>query len=165
MVYAGTTVQSGRALAIVTDISINTEIGKLADKINNTKETKSPLTIRMEKFTKQISLLVVIIAFLLTILLIIKRMKVNEIVLSVIALSVSAMPEGLALALTMALTVATSRMSKKKVIVKNLFSAESLGSCTTIATDKTGTLTQNKMTVKKIFYNNKIVANTFSDFI
>lgn len=154
MVYAGTTVQSGRALAIVTDISINTEIGKLADKINNTKETKSPLTIRMEKFTKQISLLVVIIAFLLTILLIIKGMKVNEIVLSVIALSVSAMPEGLALALTMALTVATSRMSKKKVIVKNLFSAESLGSCTTIATDKTGTLTLNEQTAKKILLPN-----------
>ena len=154
MVYAGTTVQSGRALAVVTDISVNTEIGKLADKINNTKETKSPLTIRMEKFTKQISLLVVAIAFLLTIILIVKKVSINEIVLSVIALSVSAMPEGLALALTMALTVATTRMSKKKVIVKNLFSAESLGSCTTIATDKTGTLTLNEQTAKKIIFPN-----------
>ncbi len=157
MVYAGTTVQSGRAKAIVTAISKQTEIGKLSDKINSTKEAKSPLTVRMEKFTKQICFFVVAIALVLITILSLQGMPFKSIILSVIALSVSAMPEGLALALTIALTVASSRMSKKKVIVKNLYAAESLGSCTAIATDKTGTLTLNEQTAKKIvFPNNQI---------
>lgn len=150
MIYAGTTITRGRAVAVVTDIGSNTEIGKIATSVHETKETKSPLTIRMEKFSKQISLLVVIIAIILTILLFIKNVDGKEIFLSVIALSVSAMPEGLPLALTMALTIASNKMAKKNVIVKKLNSVESLGSCTVIATDKTGTLTVNEQTAKKI---------------
>ena len=154
MVFSGTTVVTGRAQAIVVGIGLNTEIGKIADSINSAKESKSPLTIRVEKLSKQISLLVLIVAIIITVLLIIKDVPYQEIFLSVIALAVSAMPEGLPLALTMALTIASNKMAKKNVVVRKLNSAESLGSCTVIASDKTGTLTVNEQTAKKIVLPN-----------
>lgn len=150
MLYAGTNILTGRAKAIVTATGINTEIGEIASKVNNTKETKSPLTIRMEKFSKQITFLIIVVAVVITVVLYAKGTAGSEIFLSVIALSVSAMPEGLPLALTMALTIGSNRMSKKSVVVKRLNSVESLGSCTVIASDKTGTLTVNEQTAKKI---------------
>lgn len=150
MAYAGTSVLSGRGIGIVTATGLNTELGEIAKKVNTTKDTKSPLTIRMENFSKQITFLVVAIAIIITIVLYSKGTSGSEIFLSVIALSVSAMPEGLPLALTMALTIGSNRMSKNNVIVKKLNSVESLGSCTVIATDKTGTLTVNEQTAKKI---------------
>ena len=150
MVYAGTSVITGRAHAVVTSIGTQTEIGHIADKVTNTKEEKSPLTIRTEKFSKQISLIIILVAIITTIILLVKGYPTNEIFLCVIALSVSAMPEGLPLALTMALTIASKRMAKKNVIVKKLNAVESLGSCTVIASDKTGTLTVNEQTAKMI---------------
>ncbi len=154
MLFAGTTVVTGRATGIVVNIGLSTEIGKIANTINETKEEKSPLTIRVEKFSKQMSILIIIIAIIIVILLFIKGFSLNEILLSVIALSVSAMPEGLPLALTMALTIASRNMAKNKVVVKKLHSVESLGSCTVIASDKTGTLTVNEQTAKKILLPN-----------
>lgn len=159
MAFAGTTVVSGRARAVVVSVGINTEIGKIADSINKTIEEKSPLTIRVEKLSKQISLLVIVVAVIITVLLISKNVPYHEIFLSVIALAVSAMPEGLPLALTMALTIASNKMTKKNVIVKKLNSAESLGSCTVIASDKTGTLTVNEQTAKKIWLPNNEIYN------
>ena len=156
MVFSGTTVVTGRAKAIVVATALNTEIGSIADSINNTKEEKSPLTIRVEKLSKQISMLVLIVAFVITILLIMKDVPYHEIFLSVIALAVSAMPEGLPLALTMALTIASNKMAKKNVVAKKLHSVESLGSCTVIASDKTGTLTVNEQMAKKILLPNDI---------
>lgn len=154
MVFAGTSVVTGRATGVVVGTAINTEIGKIADTLNKTKEEKSPLTIRVEKFSKQISLIILVIACLITLLLFSKGLPYNEIFLSVIALSVSAMPEGLPLALTMALTIASNKMAKQKVIAKKLHSVESLGSTTVIASDKTGTLTANEQTAKKILLPN-----------
>lgn len=154
MMFAGTSVLTGRATAVVVGTGLNTEIGKIADNVTNTKEEESPLTIRMNKFSKQISLLIVIVALVIATVLFIKGEPGKSIFLSVIALSVSAMPEGLPLALTMALTIGANRMSKKNVIVKRLNSVESLGSCTIIASDKTGTLTVNEQTAKKIVLPN-----------
>ncbi|MBR2708081.1 MAG: cation-transporting P-type ATPase [Bacilli bacterium] len=150
MVYAGTTVITGRAKAIVVGVAANTEIGQIAEKVTQTKEEKSPLTIRIEKFSKQISIMISFIALIIALVLYTRHYNASDILLSVIALSVSAMPEGLALAMTMALTIASKRMAKKNVIVKKLNSVESLGSCTVIATDKTGTLTVNEQTAKII---------------
>ena len=154
MAFSGTTVVTGRAKAIVVNIGLKTEIGKIADSINNSESEKSPLTIRVEKLSKQISALVLIVAIIIAVLLIMKNVPYHEIFLSVIALAVSAMPEGLPLALTMALTIASNKMAKKNVIVRKLKSAESLGSCTVIASDKTGTLTVNEQTAKKILLPN-----------
>ncbi len=161
MVFSGTTVITGRAKGIVVGIGLQTEIGKIADSINKAGEEKSPLTIRVEKLSKQISILILIVAIIISILLVMKDVPYNEIFLSVIALAVSAMPEGLPLALTMALTIASNKMAKKNVIVRKLKSAESLGSCTVIASDKTGTLTVNEQTAKKILLPNNAEYNIF----
>lgn len=163
--YAGTSVVTGRAKAVVTAIGISTEIGKIADKVTNTEDEKSPLTIRIEKFSKQISVLIALVAIITAAVLMItngysipdlfnKHEVLSTVLLSVVALSVSAMPEGLPLALTMALTIASKRMAKKNVIVKKLNAVESLGSCTVIASDKTGTLTVNEQTAKEIVLKN-----------
>ena len=120
MLFAGTNVMTGRAKAIVVATATNMEIGKIASTVAETKDEKSPLTIRMEKFTKQISVLILIIALISGILLYIKGYEINAIFLSVVALAVSAMPEGLSLALTMALTIASNKMSKKMLLLKNL---------------------------------------------
>ena len=156
MVFSGTNVVTGRAKAIVVSIGLSTEIGKIANSINNAKEEKSPLTIRVEKFSKQISMLVLVIAIVITIISLVKGLPKHEIFLSVVALAVSAMPEGLPLALTMALTIGSNKMAKKNVIVRKLNAVESLGSCTVIASDKTGTLTVNEQTAKKIILPNDL---------
>ena len=150
MAFAGTTVITGRACGIVVGTGLNTEIGKIANEVTKADDAKSPLTIRVDKFSKQISLMIIILAFFLIILLFLKNYPYEEIFLSVIALAVSAMPEGLPLALTMALTIGSNRMSKRDIIVKKMSAVESLGSCTVIASDKTGTLTVNEQTAKRI---------------
>lgn len=154
MAFSGTTVVSGRARAIVVKTGLATELGKIADSINKTDKAKSPLTLRVEKLSRQITIMILIIAAVLTTLLIVKKVPYTEILLTVIAFAVSAMPEGLPLALTMALSIASNRMAKKNVIVRKLKSAESLGSCTVIASDKTGTLTVNQQTAKRIILPN-----------
>ena len=156
MLFAGCSIVTGRGRAIVISTGINTEIGKIADTIHNSKEEKSPLTIRMEKFSKQISIFIIVFSILLAFLLYFKGFELHEILISVIALSVSALPEGLPLALTMALTIASNKMAKKKVVAKKLYSVEALGSCTVIASDKTGTLTVNEQTAKKIVLPNDL---------
>lgn len=150
MVYGGTSVVTGRASCIVVETAANTEIGKISSKVLETKAEKSPLVIRMEKLSKQITILIFFIAIILTVMMVISGESLEEVFISVVALSVSAMPEGLPLALTLALTIGSSRMAKKNVIVKKLNAVESLGSCTIIASDKTGTLTVNEQTAKKI---------------
>ena len=154
MVYAGTSVITGRAKCIAVGTGSNTEIGRIATTVIDTKNEDSPLTIRMNKFTKQISIAIVCVSIVLLISLYIKGAELKEMFLSVVALSVSAMPEGLPLALTLALTIGANRMSKKKVIVKQLNAVEALGSCSVIASDKTGTLTVNEQTLKKIILPN-----------
>ncbi len=150
MLFGGTSVVTGRGKCIVVETGANTEIGKISTKVVETKSEKSPLAIRMEKLSKQITLLVLAIAIIITILMLLKGEKIEDVFISVVALSVSAMPEGLPLALTLALTIGSRRMAEKNVVVKKLNSVESLGSCTVIATDKTGTLTLNEQTAKKI---------------
>lgn len=159
MVYAGTNVMVGRGYAVVVETGIKTEIGKIATLVNETDHEKSPLTIRIEKFSKQISIIIIGVAMISALLLFIRGFAIDGIFLSVVALAVSAMPEGLSLALTMALTIASNKMSKKNVIVKKLNSVESLGSTTLIASDKTGTLTVNEQTAKKIVLSDGEIIN------
>ena len=154
MVFAGTSVITGRGTIVVTSTGSNTEIGKIATKVINTEETPSPLTIRMNKFTKQISILIIVLSIIIVSILLSTGVKLEEVFMTVVGLAVSAMPEGLPLALTLALTIGSSRMGKKNVIVKKLNAVESLGSCTVIASDKTGTLTVNEQTAKKIVLPN-----------
>ncbi len=148
--FAGASVLSGRGTAIVVATGQHTQVGEIAQNVSLTEATKPPLIIRMEKFTKQISYLVLSIAAVLAGLLIYKQYGMQEVFFFVVALAVSAIPEGLPVALTVALSIATSRMSKRHVIVRKLSAVESLGSCTVIASDKTGTLTVNQQTVRQV---------------
>ena len=154
MLFAGCSVVTGRGLGVVTETGINTIVGNIFNTVENIKEEKSPLSIRMSKLSNQISIMILIVAFIIAIVLKSKGMSGTEIFMAVVALSVSAMPEGLPLALTMALTITSNLMAKKNVIVKKLNYVESLGSCTVIATDKTGTLTVNEQTAKIIMLPN-----------
>lgn len=148
MLFSGSSVITGRATAVVVGTGSDTEIGKIANNLNEVKDEKSPLAIRINKFSKQISVAIVFVAVVIFIIMLLQGNPFREIFLVVIALAVSAMPEGLPLAVTMALTIASNRMSKNNVVVKHLNAVESLGSCTVIATDKTGTLTLNEQTAK-----------------
>lgn len=154
MLYAGTTVTKGRGVAIVVACGIHTELGSIATGVMEIKEEKSPLMIRINKLSKQITLLILVVALIIFVVLLIKGFPITDIFMSVVALSVSAMPEGLPLALTMALTITSGKMIKNNVIVKKLYYVEALGSCSVIATDKTGTLTVNEQTAKVLLLPN-----------
>ncbi len=150
MLFAGSTVFSGRAWGVVVETGLRTEVGKIADIITSTQKTKPPLIIRMEKFTKNISFIILFLCAIIAAVALVMGAESQEAFFLVVALAVSAIPEGLPVALTVALSVATSRMSKKNVIVRKLTAVEGLGSCTMIASDKTGTLTVNQQTAKLI---------------
>ncbi|MDH7508160.1 MAG: HAD-IC family P-type ATPase [Methanomassiliicoccales archaeon] len=149
--FAGTTVSSGRALGIVVATGIETEIGRIAEVVTSTESAKPPLIQRLERFSKQISLIVVGAALLLAIVAAVKGMPLDEVFFLAVALAVSAIPEGLPVAVTVALVVRVTKMSRRNVLVRRLAAVESLGSCTCIASDKTGTLTVNMQTVKLVY--------------
>jgi len=150
MAFAGSTIMSGRAKGIVVCTGKDTQVGKIAADVADSASAKPPLLIRMERFTKQITYFIVALSVILAVILRMQGMDIASIFFFVVALAVSAIPEGLPVALTVALSIATRRMSKRNVIVRKLNAVESLGSCTVIASDKTGTLTVNQQTAKKI---------------
>lgn len=154
MLYAGSTIVSGRAIAVVTETGSKSEFGLIASKVISEKDTMTPLAIRMEKFSRQIGIVFSALAIILTFILYYKNYATRDIFFLVVALSVSAIPEGLSVSMTLALSIASNRMSKKNILVKKLNSVESLGSCTVIASDKTGTLTVNEQTAKIIVLPN-----------
>ena len=151
LLFAGSTIFTGRAWGIVLETGLNTEVGKIANIITETDKAKPPLIIRMEKFTKNIALIILVLCIGVALIASGKGMAVSEAFFLVVALAVSAIPSGLPVALTVALSVATTRMSKRNVIVRKLTAVEGLGSCTMIASDKTGTLTVNQQAAKLIY--------------
>lgn len=151
MAFAGSTVMSGRGSGIVISTGIDTQVGKIAQDVTESESAKPPLILRMERFIKQISIFIIALSVILAVILRMQGLDFAAIFFFIVALAVSAIPEGLPVALTVALSIATKRMAQRNVIVRKLTSVESLGSCTVIASDKTGTLTVNEQTVKKIF--------------
>lgn len=154
MAYFGTTVMRGRGKGFVVATGINTEIGKISHEVLETEDELTPLQIRMNKFTKTLGLITCVLALIITIILYFKGYTSKEIFFLVVALSISAIPEGLPMVITMCLSISSSKMLKKNVLVKKLNSVEALGSATVIASDKTGTLTMNEQTAKKIILAN-----------
>ena len=150
MSYAGSTILYGRGAGVVTATALYTEIGKIAGTIKTTVSFKPPLVIRMEKFAKQVAYIIMVVVVVLGLVAALQGMPLHDIFFLSVALAVSAIPEGLPVAITVALSISTSRMAKKNVIVRKLAAVEGLGSCTMIASDKTGTLTMNSQTVKKV---------------
>lgn len=150
MVFAGSLVVRGRAHAVVVTTALSTELGNIAASVLGKTSSKAPLLIRMEKFTHRVAIIVGVAALMMSTVALMRGMPINEVFLLAVALAVSAIPEGLPVALTVALAVGMRRMAKRNVIVQKLVAVEALGSCTYIATDKTGTLTVNQLTIKKI---------------
>lgn len=150
MLYAGSSIVSGRGLAIVTSTGTDTQVGKIAKAITGAETVKAPLVIRMEKFARQVSYAILGAIVILSIIGIYNGIAYREIFFLTVALAVSAIPEGLPVAVTVTLAIGTGRMAKRNVIIRKLTAVEGLGSCTFIASDKTGTLTVNSQTVKKI---------------
>ncbi len=151
MAYAGSIVNRGRAKGLVIATGAQTNVGQLALDIIGEQAGKPPLIIRMEKFTHTIAITVLVASAIIgTIGVLSGRYEVMDTFLFAVALAVSAIPEGLPVAMTVALAIGTNRMAKRNVIVRRLSAVEGLGSCTLIATDKTGTLTCNELTVREV---------------
>ncbi|MDR3289806.1 MAG: HAD-IC family P-type ATPase [Rickettsiales bacterium] len=149
-VFAGTIVLKGQGQGLVSATALNTEIGKIAEKITQKSEAKSPLTERLEKFTSKLTLVMLGLIAIISIVSFMNGIDWKETLLLASSLGVAAIPEGLPIAVTICLAIGMNRMAKKNVIVKNLMAVEALGSCTMIASDKTGTLTINEMSVVDI---------------
>ncbi|WP_019178658.1 cation-translocating P-type ATPase [Methanomassiliicoccus luminyensis] len=148
MAFAGSTVVRGRGEGAVVGTGLRTEIGEIAETVSQTEKTKPPLLIRMERFSKQISYVVVAAAAAMSVFALLRGVPLLDVFFLAIALAVAAIPEGLPVAVTIALAVRVKKMAERHVLIRRLAAVESLGSCTTIASDKTGTLTVNKQTVK-----------------
>jgi len=150
MAYSGTLVSKGRAVGVVIATGLSTQIGIIANAVISNQNIKPPLIIRMQRFTIRIAILLGIIVILLGITTLLQGMPFADVLLLSAALAVATIPEGLPVAITVALSISMRRMAKLHVIVRRLVTVEALGSCTYIASDKTGTLTVNKITAKKI---------------
>lgn len=150
MAFAGTLITRGRAQGVVAGTGLKSELGKIADLVLGNMPTKTPLLIRMQKFSKKLALMFSLAVILIGATLLIRGEPLSEVLLIAVALGVAAIPEGLPVALTITLAIASRRMAKRNVIVRNLAAVEALGSCTYIATDKTGTLTVNEMTANRV---------------
>ena len=157
MLFSSSLVTYGRGKGIVVETGMNTEVGKIADIINQSEENETPLQIKLNKLGKTLGIAALVIcAFIFGVGLLYGKEPIHMF-MSAVSLAVAAIPEGLPAVSTIVLAIGVQRMVKKNAIVKRLPAVETLGSATVICSDKTGTLTQNKMTVQKVFYNYKLI--------
>jgi len=163
MLYSGSSCVYGRGEGIVTEVGMNTELGKIAEAISGIDTEETPLQQKMRELSKMISIIVVVIAIIMVIVGIIQGRPILDVFMLAIALAVAAIPEGLAAVITITLAVGVQKMAKEKSIIRKLSAVEALGSTEVICSDKTGTLTQNKMTVRKIYVDNKLIDVTNDD--
>ena len=154
MAFAGAMVSRGRARGVVVNTGLSTILGRIAADVLLAPAPKAPLQVRMDRFVHRVALFVLAAAFIMFTVAVIQGLPWDEMFLMAVALAVSAIPEGLPVALTVALALGMHRMAKRNVIVRRLLAVEALGSCTFIATDKTGTLTVNQLTVQRISFAN-----------
>ncbi|CCU80850.1 hypothetical protein HSACCH_02365 [Halanaerobium saccharolyticum subsp. saccharolyticum DSM 6643] len=155
MVYMGTTAARGKGKAIVTATAEKTEIGKIGEMLDETKEGKTPLEKRLDKLGKSLVKITLVVIAILTVLGIVMGRPVYETIKTGIALAIAAVPEGLPIIATITLAIGMQKMVRHKALVRELLAVETLGSVTTICTDKTGTITENQMTLKKIYLDNQ----------
>jgi P-type Ca2+ transporter type 2C len=151
LLHAGTTVLSGRAEGVVVRIGLATEIGRIAGALATAPAVAPPLMLRLERFTRWLGLVIVVAIAALAAVYLAQGHSFTSVFFVAVALAVSAIPEGLPVAISVALAIAARRMAEVHVIVRSLPAVEGLGACTIIASDKTGTLTVNQLTVKKLW--------------
>ncbi len=155
-IFMGTTVLKGKGSFRVTQVGMGTKMGEIADDLQNIEDEKSPLRERLDSLGKILVVLCIIVCVLVTVLGVLRGNDLGEMFLLGVSLAVAAIPEGLAAIVTVSLALGVSRMLKRKALVRKLPAVETLGCTSVICSDKTGTLTQNKMTVKEVFMNGKI---------
>lgn len=158
MVFSSGLITNGTGKYIVTKIGMNTEIGKIATMLENAKERKTPLQLTLEDFSKKLTISICIIcAIILAMNVIVAHEDIWDALLIAVALAVAAIPEALNSIVTIVLSISTQKMVKEHAIIKQLNAVESLGCVSVICSDKTGTLTQNKMKVMELFLNNEVI--------
>lgn len=158
MVYSGSLVTYGRAIVVVTETGMDTEIGKIAALMNSAKEKKTPLQQSLDKFSSRLAIIIMVICALVFALNLFQAGAINKdsilnALMFAVALAVAAIPEALGSIVTIVQAMGTQKMAKENAVIKDLKAVESLGCVSVICSDKTGTLTQNKMTVQKIYIN------------
>ena len=156
MVFSSGLVTYGRARVVVTAVGMKSEIGKIATLMNTAQDRKTPLQKTLDDFSKKLSIAIIAICILVFALNVWQGNAVMDALMFAVALAVAAIPEALASIVTIVLAMGTSQMAKENAIIKNINSVESLGCVSVICSDKTGTLTQNKMTVQEIYTDGRI---------
>lgn len=157
MVYSGSLVTYGRANVLVCATGMNTEIGKIASLMNETQDRKTPLQISLDDFSKKLAMVIILISIVVFGLRMWQKEKILDSLMFAVALAVAAIPEALSSIVTIVQAMGTRKMAADKAIIKDLKAVESLGCVSVICSDKTGTLTQNKMTVENIYIDSKCI--------
>lgn len=155
MVYSGSFVTYGRGIFLVTSIGMETEVGRIASLLNTTKEKRTPLQVNLDQFGKKLSLLILVICGILFGISLLRGEAAGDAFLFAVALAVAAIPEALSSIVTIVLSFGTQKMAKEHAIIRKLQAVEGLGSVSVICSDKTGTLTQNKMTVEDYYVHGR----------
>lgn len=157
MAFMNSNVTYGRGSGVVVETGMHTQVGEIADMINNAEENTTPLQANLNQLSKVLTGLILVVAVIVFIVGMVRGEEtVINMLLTAISLAVAAIPEGLPAIVTITLALGTQRMAKRHAIIRKLPAVETLGGTEIIASDKTGTLTQNKMTVEKVFVNNKL---------
>ena len=156
MLFSSSLITYGRGKGIVVETGMNTEVGKIAGIINSTEKQETPLQTKLNSLGKTLGIVALLICLFIFLIGIIQGKEPIAMFMTAVSLAVAAIPEGLAAVSTIVLAIGVQKMVKKNAIVKRLPAVETLGSATVICSDKTGTLTQNKMTVEKVFWNDKL---------
>ena len=157
MVFSSSLVTYGRATVVVTTSGMNTELGKIATLMDQTKEKKTPLQITLDDFSKKLALIILVICIIVFGLSLYRNTPILDSLMFAVALAVAAIPEALSSIVTIVLALGTQKMAHQHAIIKDLKSVESLGCVSIICSDKTGTLTQNKMTTKQIYVDDSLI--------
>ena len=155
MVFSGSFVTYGRGKAVITDTGMQTEVGKIAGLLKSTSEKQTPLQVNLEEFGKKLSILILIFCGILFAISVFRGEKIGSAFMFAVALAVAAIPEALSSIVTIVLSFGTQKMAREHAIIRKLQAVEGLGSVSIICSDKTGTLTQNKMTVEDYYVAGK----------
>lgn len=164
MVFSGSLVTYGRATVIVTGTGMQTEIGKIAALMNQTKQKKTPLQQSMDNFSQKLAIAIIAICVVVFGLSLYRKMPMLDSLMFAVALAVAAIPEALSSIVTIVLAMGTQKMARENAIIKELNAVESLGSVSVICSDKTGTLTQNKMTTQQVYADFRLFDGEKLDF-
>ena len=157
MVFGGTLVTYGRAIAVVTATGMDSELGNIANLMENTKAKETPLQKSLDKFSGKLAIIIITICIIVFVLEIYRNESILNALMFAVALAVAAIPEALSSIVTIVLALGTEKMAKENAIIKDLKAVEGLGAVSVICSDKTGTLTQNKMTVQKVYVDNNLI--------